>query len=269
MAICAFTEKAKKQQRQINKRIIAEIFSNVLPKGHKSKSKALSSPDALPLGLIFRRGEAMTVELSGHKVELLYEKALYKPDEKLLLVADVHLGKASHFRKEGISIPAQAQQEDYTRLEQLIKKIAPAKVYFLGDLFHSTFNNDWNNFCALVEKFPAVKFTLVKGNHDLISKKHFMDLCVEVVDIIEDGHFVYSHELLDEVPGNKVNIAGHIHPGITLSGMGRQSLKLPCFYVSGNQVVLPAFGVLTGLYSMEKTASSEIYIVLPDAVKRI
>ena len=90
-----------------------------------------------------------------------------------------------------------------------------------------------------------------------------------MTDAIEDDAFVYSHDVLEGVKHGKVNIVGHVHPGIVLSGMGRQSMKLPCFYINESVVIVPAFGVLTGLYSMDKTASSQIYAVLPDGVKRI
>jgi DNA ligase-associated metallophosphoesterase len=211
----------------------------------------------------------MTIQINNFDFVLLFEKALYKPDEQLLIIADVHLGKAAHFRKGGISIPAQAQAADYDNLKTLFHKIKPKKVYFLGDLFHSSYNNDWNYFCDLIALYHDIKFTLIKGNHDLINQQLFTDICVEVVTTIEDEGFVYTHDTLPMIPAGKVMVMGHIHPGITLSGMGKQSLKLPCFYITDDTVILPAFGVLTGLYSMNATASSRIYAVLPDCVKRI
>src|SRR4051812_15695716 len=98
----------------------------------------------------------MTIEISNHKFILLHEKALYKPDERLLIIADVHLGKASHFRKEGIAIPSAAQHVDHRNLEALFRKIKPLKVYFLGDLFHSAINRDWYNFQDIVDQFPHI-----------------------------------------------------------------------------------------------------------------
>lgn len=211
----------------------------------------------------------MKVEINGAEFILLPEKALYKPDEHLLVIADVHLGKASHFRKEGIAIPAEAQMDDYNNLRALFDKIRPKKVYFLGDLFHSSFNRDWHYFCDLIAEYPNIQFVLVKGNHDIIDKKHFKELCLEVTDTIEDNAFIYSHDELEDVPAGKINIIGHIHPGIVLSGMGRQSMKLPCFYLANSLFILPAFGVLTGLYSMDRTADSKVFIVLPDSVRRL
>jgi uncharacterized protein len=211
----------------------------------------------------------MTTEINKFQFTLLPQKALYKNDERLLIITDVHLGKANHFRKGGISIPAQAQVADYENLTNLLKETDPLKVYFLGDLFHSTFNRDWHYFCDLIALFPEIKFTLVKGNHDLIDHQLFKDICIDVVDTIEDDSFIYSHEPLTNVAAGKVNVVGHIHPGVVLTGIGRQSLKLPCFYLTDRMLVLPAFGVLTGLYTMDQTAGVSIFAVLPESVKKI
>lgn len=211
----------------------------------------------------------MTIDISGVAFTLLFQKALYKPDEELLIIADVHLGKASHFRKNGISIPSSAQQGDYDNLRSLFDLVKPKKVYFLGDLFHSSINDDWYNFCDLIEGYKHIQFTLVRGNHDLIKGSKFHDICVTVVDTIEDDLFIYSHEPLDNVAVGKVNVVGHIHPGVVLSGMGRQSVKLPCFYMQERLMILPAFGVLTGLYSMDHSKASHVYLVLSDSVRRL
>ncbi len=211
----------------------------------------------------------MTIDINGTAFTLLPQKALYKPGERLLIIADVHLGKASHFRKEGISIPAHAQMGDYDNLARLFEEINPLKVYFLGDLFHSSFNRDWHFFCDLIAQFPKIEFVLVRGNHDLIDKKLFNELCIEVADTLEDDGFIYSHAPLDDIPAGKMNIYGHIHPGIMLSGRARQHVTLPCFYIVGSEMILPAFGVLTGLYRMELNRQAEVYVVTPGGVRKL
>ncbi|MBX2906963.1 MAG: ligase-associated DNA damage response endonuclease PdeM [Taibaiella sp.] len=208
----------------------------------------------------------MTIETHGYTFHLLPEKALFLPHERLLVIADVHLGKARHFRKEGIAIPADTQADDYLRLAALFEKVNPAKVYFLGDLFHSTYNHDWINFSALIQQFPSISFTLIKGNHDIIDQRLFDDISVSVLDTLETTNLLFVHDVPDERPGDKLVIAGHIHPGISLSGSGRQSVTLPCYYKDGNVLLLPAFGKLTGLYKMPHTQRSQVYIILPDEV---
>lgn len=213
----------------------------------------------------------MEFEFKGHTLTLLPEKAVYKQDERLLIIADVHLGKASHFRKHGISMPASSQYGDYQKLKELVEKIQPHKVYFLGDLFHSSFNNDWHAFASLIECCEDIEFTLVKGNHDIIDYRLFDRLNIHVVDKhIEDEHFIYSHKPLAHIPNGKLNLAGHIHPGVCLHGLGKQSIKLPVFHLQdGNRMVLPAFGVLTGLYIMDRNADTRVFMVLPNEVREL
>ncbi|MEE7560223.1 phosphoesterase, partial [Xanthomonas sp. Kuri4-2] len=44
--------------------------------------------------------------LAGETVELLGDRALYRPARRALLIADLHLGKADVFRRAGIGLPA-------------------------------------------------------------------------------------------------------------------------------------------------------------------
>jgi len=211
----------------------------------------------------------MTIETHGNTFHLLPEKALYLPADRLLVIADVHLGKARHFRKEGIAIPANTQANDYRRLAQLFEKLNPASVYFLGDLFHSSYNHDWHQFCELVSAFPAIRFTLIKGNHDIIDHRHFDEICVQVTNAIDTGSVLFMHDVPRSLPSERLVIAGHIHPGILLSGAGRQTVTLPCYYKDGNVLLLPAFGMLTGLYKMPRKPGTEVFIVMPDGVYQL
>lgn len=211
----------------------------------------------------------MNITIGTTTYTLLHQKALLKPQNGLLVIADVHLGKVSHFRKEGISISANAQQADYERLNELFRTIGPRKVIFLGDLFHSRINNDWMNFVSLVKLWPNIGFTLVRGNHDLIHDQQFEEVGVRVSDMVEDADCLYTHEPMAVVPDGKINIVGHIHPGVLLTGAAKQRVRLPCFYQTANRMILPAFGTLTGLQIMPAEKGAIIYGVLPDSVRKI
>jgi uncharacterized protein len=207
----------------------------------------------------------MTITLQGSKFTLLCEKALFKHDEHLLILADLHLGKASHFRRQGIPITAHAQRNDFANLASLMDKNTPQKVYFLGDLFHSAYNSDWQPFAELIGCYPAINFTLIRGNHDVIARDHFDQINVAVKDAVGDEQFLYTHAPTEG--GNRVNFAGHIHPGIRISGRANQSVMLPCFYKQAQTFILPAFGSLTGLYSMDWNKEAEIFAVLPGEIR--
>jgi metallophosphoesterase superfamily enzyme len=61
-------------------------------------------------------------------------------------------------------------------------------------------------------------------------------------------------------------VCGHIHPGVLLQGTGKQSLRLPCFYKTGNQLILPAFGSTTGLFIVKPGSDSEIFAITPSGI---
>ncbi|MCW3071166.1 MAG: ICC-like phosphoesterase [Bacteroidetes bacterium] len=209
----------------------------------------------------------MQLKLLNTIVELLPEKAMFLPETNTLVIADIHLGKAMHFRKNGISIPPQSAERDYMRLNALIERKQPQRIIVLGDLFHSTHNSEWNLFCEFVAYRSGIRFMLIIGNHDILDRNYYNKLCLEVIDhTLELQDLILSHEPLKKVPDGMVNIAGHIHPGFVLQGRGRQNIKLPCFYLLPNQLILPAFGSLTGLYRLEKVRNAEVFVVANERV---
>jgi DNA ligase-associated metallophosphoesterase len=212
----------------------------------------------------------MEVQIGQETYQLLSEKAVLRTTDKTLFLADLHLGKAQHFRKNGISIPEISALKDYERLNRLIQQHQPQRLILLGDLFHSTYNYEWNLFCNFVDANKQIELLLVLGNHDILEKQHYKNLCLTVIeDVLEEGDLIMSHHPLKEVPMDRVNFAGHIHPGIVLYGKGKQRLQLPCFYLFKNQLILPAFGSLTGLQLMEAGTGNKIYVIGKDNVLEI
>lgn len=209
----------------------------------------------------------MQIRIRETVFTLLAEKALWRPDTGQLIIADIHLGKASHFRKAGISIPADSVLEDMRRLDQLMKAQRPKEVILLGDLFHSSYNREWHLFESFLESFPDVQFILVKGNHDILKQDHYELPNFSVINTWEDELFLYAHEPMAHE--HKFVLSGHVHPGITLSGKGRQHLSLPCFHVSKNQAVLPAFGSLTGLFILDQNKDDQYYLVYNGVIREM
>jgi DNA ligase-associated metallophosphoesterase len=209
----------------------------------------------------------MQIRIRETDFTLLSEKALWRPDTGQLIIADIHLGKASHFRKAGISIPADSVLEDMRRLDHLMKAHQPKEVILLGDLFHSSYNKEWHLFEAFLDSFKHIQFILVKGNHDILKQHRYELPNFSVIDTWEDNLFLYSHEPLEH--DTKFVLSGHVHPGITLSGKGKQHLSLPCFYISKNQAVLPAFGKLTGLYILDQNKDDQYYLVYNGVIREM
>ncbi|TCN54717.1 ligase-associated DNA damage response endonuclease PdeM [Flavobacterium circumlabens] len=189
--------------------------------------------------------------------------ALFWEDKKWLLISDVHLGKVSHFRKHGVAVPNNAILENFSRLTKVAEFFSPEKVIFLGDLFHSSINQEWDLFEEWVSCCVS-EITLIAGNHDIINKKHYTDIHIEVLQFLEVDGFLLTHHPKE----NKgwFNFSGHIHPGVTLRGLGGQSLKLPCFFQKENQMILPAFGEFTGKHMMRPEQGDLIYAIAMDEI---
>jgi len=104
--------------------------------------------------------------VANEQLELLPDKVIYWRSQDLLLISDVHWGKVDHFRKNGIAIPGVASLSNYERLSELIIRIQPKEVLFLGDIFHSSNNMDWQVCKTFLASYPDITFSLVKGNHE-------------------------------------------------------------------------------------------------------
>ncbi len=210
--------------------------------------------------------EGLFTEVLGEELQLLPQKAIYWPKNKCLLIADLHLGKGNHFRKNGIAIPSSSQRSNWEKLRELFQIPELKRVIFLGDLFHSVYNEDCLVFEELVDEFPEVEFELVVGNHDILDQEIYKKMGLVIhQEKLEIPPFTLSHEPL-ETSLESYNLAGHIHPGVRLKGKGRQSHRAACFYFGKNNGLLPAFGSLTGLHTLKVKKQDTVYILIEDKV---
>ena len=203
-----------------------------------------------------------TIHIAGQRFILHPYGAAFWTERKMLLVSDLHLGKAGHFRKHGIGIPQTGITKDYERLDELCEEFCPETICFLGDLFHSEINKEFDLFtewaCAC-----ASQIILVAGNHDVIDHENYDRLEIKVTDdMLLDGIYM-THKPVDSV---HINFAGHIHPGISLRGVGRMRVKVPCFYWDGKRLLFPAFGDLTGSVGIRPKKGHTVYALVDDEV---
>lgn len=204
----------------------------------------------------------MEIQFKSTLVELLVKKGLFFKEWQTLVLADMHFGKSGHFRKSGIPVPNGVHDTNMENLIKVLQYKKPQKVIFLGDLFHSFHNREWKYFGDVLAQFPAVKFVLVVGNHDILEKSHYRDLGIEIVeDGLEMGGFLLTHEPIEAYAGPLYNLCGHLHPGIRLHGKARQSLRLSCYFFKEHQGIVPAFGAFTGLAVQKPREKDGVYVV--------
>lgn len=191
---------------------------------------------------------------------------IFWKEKSLLLISDVHLGKVGHFRKFGAAVPRKAVHKNFILLDELVSHFQPFHIVVLGDLFHSSLNKEWDLFENWVAK-TAAKITLIAGNHDIISPEKFRSLSIDIFqELVLDGFLLTHHP---EERQGLFNFCGHIHPAVRLQGFGRQRLKLPCFFKTKNQMILPAFGEFTGNHTLQPKAEDDIFVVVEGEVVQI
>lgn len=208
----------------------------------------------------------MEIQINQQNFTLHHSGAMFWEEQKMLLISDVHLGKVAHFRKHGLAIPESAILENFIKLNSVLESFDVEVIIFLGDLFHSKINNEWEFFAEWVNSIFQ-KVILVEGNHDIISKQNYTNLNIEVLSelVIED--FLLTHHPTEKE--GFFNFCGHIHPGIKLKGLGRQFLNLPCFFRKPNQLIFPAFGNFTGKFTLVPTENDSVYAITKDEIIEI
>jgi len=195
------------------------------------------------------------------------DRLMYWEEQNILIGSDLHLGKTGHFRKAGLAMPAQVYKEDLQRLFAALQHFKPKQLLIVGDLFHSEANKEFDWFIRWRNDFHATDFSLVKGNHDILKDDWYGNngIVVNKEWNIEGLKFLHAPEepsinqALTEII--QPVISGHIHPGILVSGIGRQHLRLPCFYFGESQCILPAFSHFTGTYLLKPQKADSVFVI--------
>jgi DNA ligase-associated metallophosphoesterase len=203
--------------------------------------------------------------IDDEPVVLLSQRAIYWPAQRLLAVADIHFGKAASFRSLGVPVPSGTTSQNLALLDQLIAGHAIEHLLFLGDFLHAKSSHAAATLDAIRAwrtRHPALKLTLVRGNHDDRAGDPPADLFVEVVD---EPHviapFAFCHHPQESELGHVM--AGHVHPVYRLSSRS-DSARLPCFVVGKRCSILPSFGAFTGGYAVGQGPSEKLYVVADD-----
>ena len=169
--------------------------------------------------------------------------ALFWPAQSALLVADLHLEKASWFARLGQFLPPYDSHATLTALAATVEQTGATRLFCLGDSFHDRFGCDRlpaNARELLSDLTSRLDWTWIVGNHD----PGFADHCGgRLADEIEIAGIVLRHEADRDDP--RPEMSGHYHPKLRLQLKGRR-VSRRCFVVSASKIIFPAFGSLTG-----------------------
>jgi DNA ligase-associated metallophosphoesterase len=207
------------------------------------------------------------IEVAGETLVLLPEKALYWPRQKMLVVADIHFGKAASFRAMGVPVPRGTTSQNLAALDALMAIHDIGHIMFLGDFLHARAAHATATLAAMLAwrlRHPALKLTLVRGNHD----RHAGDPAASLaIDMADEPHamapFAFCHH--PDIVTEGYALAGHIHPSFLLATRF-DALRLPCFVVGAKRMILPSFGAFTGGFLVEPEAGDANYVSSGEAV---
>ena len=193
---------------------------------------------------------------------------MFIPEVKTLVVSDLHIGKTAYFRKKGIALPFSEKDKTIENLKLLIEKLKiliekqkPAVILFLGDLFHSFDESIIPQLEDCLSDFPEIQTILVKGNHDVFPERVYQNLKLTITETWYYKNLMFSHEPMETIEEGKYNIAGHIHPAVRVTGKGRQSMRLPCFYFGISLAMMPAFGYFTGAKTIIPSKGEHVFVL--------
>ena len=207
------------------------------------------------------------VELAGEILWLLAHKAVYWPARKMLVIADIHFGKAAAFRALGVPVPRGTTTQNLLALDALLASYACEEIVFLGDFLHARAAHAPATVAAMLAwrtRHPALRLTVVRGNHDAHAGDPAAALGIRMVDEPHQvGKLSFCHHPDTVAPAYV--LAGHVHPVFHLRGdIG--GLRLPCFLLGRQRAILPSFGAFTGGHAVRPGVGERVYVTADAAI---
>lgn len=173
----------------------------------------------------------------------LAEGGLFHPASRGLLLADLHLEKASNYAMRGQMLPPYDSIETLRRVGTLVERTGAKALYCLGDSFHdrggaARLPDEARGLLSLLT--ARLRWTWIVGNHD----RNMPDpLGGHIAAEIELEGIILRHEA--DPDERRPEISGHYHPRLNMILRGRR-VSRPCFVAGRSKLILPSFGVLTG-----------------------
>lgn len=209
------------------------------------------------------------VMLAGETVQLHAGRGLHWPRERLLAIADLHLGKGDAFRRGGLPLPRGGTAADLERLDRMLSDLQPATLLVLGDLLHGAVHADaaWlQAWRAWRRRHASLAVRAVRGNHD----RAFDPARLDVDDAGEAWHcgpfaFVHDVDAVHREHEGRHALGGHLHPVARLRDLGL-SARLPAFWLGQQRSVLPAFTAFSGGVEVNPAPGDRLWLCADGAV---
>ena len=210
-------------------------------------------------------GKVLEATLMGTRIGYHPSGVLLLSEWDAMLLADVHLGKAEFMQSNGIPLTSQSHQKDLEVFMELVAEHQVKNIFILGDLVHRPGQHP-ESFEELILRLESLvdETHWIQGNHDGNKKKELPKSWSIHRNHFDLGPFRLRHEALME-EDYMFQIYGHVHPCLKF-GDGRDRLRLPCFALKSDRLLLPSFGVLTGGFELVKEEWEEFMICAGDQI---
>jgi uncharacterized protein len=196
--------------------------------------------------------KAHTISLGGLSFTPDMSGALYLADEKLLLVADLHLEQGASLARRGLHVPPYDTQVTLAMLERVLIATAATRLVLLGDSFHDAVAHDEvaaQDAARLRQITSRVDTIWISGNHDPQTHDALGGTCVDELAL---GQVTLRH-IPAKLKMGAMEIAGHLHPGAAVEQRGTR-VRTKCFVADERRIILPAFGSYTGAVNVKSGA---------------
>jgi DNA ligase-associated metallophosphoesterase len=223
---------------------------------HRQARGAHKGPRTLAKGIVCRQERGVVpvsfapLPFAGYEMLLADGRALYWPAERTVLVADLHLEKASWHAARGAMLPPYDSRATLERLGSIVKACDARRVITLGDNFHD------NSGALRLEPVAkgmleglirSLDFVWITGNHDEHMARSFGGAVKSELDV---GGIMLRHEARPGETGHE--LSGHYHPKLRIRVRNRHIAR-PCAVLARGRkgggterMILPAFGAFTG-----------------------
>jgi uncharacterized protein len=183
--------------------------------------------------------------------------AVYCADERLLLVADLHLEQGTSLARRGLHVPPYDTIATLSMLEQVLVETEATRLVLLGDSFHDAVAHsevvepDAERLRLITSRIDTV---WISGNHDPKAHDVLGGTCVDELAL---GGVTLRH-IPKRLAKGEMEIAGHLHPGASIVQRGSH-VRTKCFVADTRRMILPAFGSYTGAVNVLTAAFTGLF----------
>lgn len=188
----------------------------------------------------------------------IIDKALWLPHERILIIADLHIGYEEYLNSQGVLAPRVQFEEMKKEIDELMCGIKPKTIVLNGDLKHEfgkISDQEWSDTFRIMKILSenCQRIILIKGNHDNILEPIIRSIGKRKIRIAEEyivkdicilhGHKL-NYKIENKIRRIKILIIAHEHPAVSLKD-GIKSETFKCFLLGRwkdkKLIVMPSF----------------------------